>query len=600
MTAPPRSLSRGPRLRSLFIIGASALAALTALAACGEPWVPPPPPPGEPSQPPPPARPVAAAPAAPATASAPRPAESFPALRDRIVSEWIRDEPAFGRSLGLHQLDGKVGDYSAAGIQRRIARLTRDRAALSAVDRAALSPDEALDHAILLQHIDLFLFRMVDLEEWRRRPAFYEELFGVNDYLDRAYAPLADRARQLVDHQKAALAQMPHVRENLVSPLSKEVVAVSVKIFRGYAEYLRGDVVKLVKGAGAPADFEQTNAALAAEADKLADHLEKVELPRGDASHVLGEQRYKKLLLAQEGLTLPLAEFKKMGEDDLAENKAAYLKLQKVVKITRPEPGKLLAEATRLMDDSRRFLIDKKIVTIPSDERATVKETPPFMRWNAAFLRAPGPFEPKGLEAYYYITMPDPSWPKKEQEEYLMPFGTLLATSVHEVWPGHFLQHLWAHRAPTNVQRMLASYSFVEGWAHYTEQMMIDEGFRRNDPQSRIGQLGDALLRNCRFVVSFGVHVEGMTMEQAARRFAEDCFQDSATARQQATRATFDPGYFAYTLGKLQILKLRAEARAALGPKFSLQRFHDALLSHGGPPVALIRERVLAEIGAKK
>jgi uncharacterized protein (DUF885 family) len=324
-----------------------------------------------------------------------------------------------------------------------------------------------------------------------------------------------------------------------------------------------------------------------------------VELPKGDASHVLGEERYKKLLLVQEGLSLPLAEFKKMGEDNLAQNKAAYQALAKQAKITRPKAERLLAEATRMVEESRRFLLDKKIASIPTDERAIVKESPPFMRWNSAFLRAPGAFERKGLEAFYYITLPDPSWPKKEQEEYIMPFGTLLSTTVHEVYPGHFLQGLWAHRAPTNVQKMFSSYSFGEGWAHYAEQMMLDEGIGKQDPQNRLGQLSDALLRNCRFAVSLGVHVEGMTLEQAERRFVEDCFQDRATAREQATRATFDPGYFAYTFGKIQILKLREEAKAALGAKFSLQRFHDALLSHGSPPVALIHDRVLAEIGAK-
>jgi uncharacterized protein (DUF885 family) len=315
---------------------------------------------------------------------------------------------------------------------------------------------------------------------------------------------------------------------------------------------------------------------------------------------VLGEARYRKLLLAQEGLSMPLAEFKKMGEENLAANKAAYQALSKKVKTTRPRAEKLMAEATRMMDASRRFILEKKLLTIPSEDRAIVKESPPFMRWNSAFLRGPGPFDKNGLEAYYYITLPDPAWPKKEQEEYIMPVGGLLATTVHEVYPGHFLHGLWIRRAPTNVQKMFKAYSFVEGWAHYTEQLMIDEGFGKEEPQSRLGQLHDALLRNCRYVVSLGIHAENMSLAEAERRFVEDCFQDRATARQQAARGTFDPGYFAYTLGKLQILKLREEAKASLGQAFSLQKFHDALLSHGGPPLGLFRDRVLADLGAAK
>ncbi|AUX48147.1 hypothetical protein SOCE26_096770 [Sorangium cellulosum] len=574
------------------------LAALCALSACsgGAPA-----PPSSAAAPPPAAPPLLATPPSAPAQPAAAPAEPFAALRERILREWIADEPAFARSRGLHEQDGKVGDYSAAAIQGRLARLTRDRAALAAASAAALSPDDALDRALLLQQIDLCLFNGEDLEDWRRKPQFYGDLFGVNHYLDRAYAPLPDRARHLLAHEKAALAEVPHIRENLASPLPRPVIEVAAKIYRGYAEYLRGDVVKLLKGVGDAAfqaDFEETNAALADAAQALADHLIQVELPKGDASHVLGEARYRKLLLAQEGLSIPLADFKKMGEEDLAANKAAYQALARTVKATRPKAQRLLAEATRVMEASRKFVVDKQLVSLPTDERAIVKETPPYMRWNSAFLEAPGPFEREGLEAFYYITMPDPSWPRREQEEYVMPKGTLLSTTVHEVYPGHFVQGLWEKRAPTTAQRLFGSYSFVEGWAHYIEQMMIEEGFGKEDPQNRLGQLADALLRNCRVVVSLGVHAEGMSLEQAERRFVDDCFQDRATAREQAVRGTFDPGYFAYTLGKVQILKLREEAKAALGPAFSLRRFHDALLAHGSPPVPLLRDRVLAELAA--
>ena len=251
------------------------------------------------------------------------------------------------------------------------------------------------------------------------------------------------------------------------------------------------------------------------------------------------------------------------------------------------------------MNSSRQFVIDRKIATLPfPDDKAVLKETPPFQRWNAAFLDGPGPFETKVTQAYYYITRPDPTWPKKEQEEYLMGLGILMATTVHEVYPGHFLQGQWIHKAPTRAQKMLASYSFVEGWAHYGEQMMVEEGFGAEDPQNKLGQLSDALLRNCRFVVSLGLHTEGMTLAQAEKRFITDCHQDKATAREQAVRGTFDPGYFAYTLGKVQILALREEAKKKLGAKFSLQKFHDALLSHGSPPVPLIHDRVLKDLEA--
>jgi uncharacterized protein (DUF885 family) len=554
---------------------AAALPILVALGACGS-WTPPVPPP------------VVSIPVHPGRADGTPRAQSeppaalsgFAALRERVLSEWLAEDPSLGRTAGLHRYDGKVPSFSAAAIRARLARLEKVRAELAAVDRSGLSADEALDLALLLNRADMVLFQGKDTEEWRHRPQAYEELFSVNAYLDRDYLPVAERAESLLAHEEAALAQVPHIRENLVSPMSRPVVETAVKIFKGYAEYLRNDVPKQLKGVGTK-EFQdklaRVNEALAVEATRLSEHLAKVELKKGDNSHVLGPERYKRLLKVQEGLDIPLSELKKMGEDNLAQNKKAYEELiRKNVKLTRPTEAALFDEAARLTEEARKFVLEKKLVTIPTDDRAVVKESPPFMRWNAAFLEGPGPFEQKPMSAFYYITRPDPTWPKKEQEEYITPLGILLSTTIHEVYPGHFLQAQWVKRAPTRVQKILSSYSFVEGWAHYGEQVMIEEGFGAADPQNHLGQLSDALLRNCRVVVSLGIHAEKMSLAQAERRFVNDCKQDKATAREQAARGTFDPGFFAYTLGKIQILALRDEAKKRLGARFSLQRFHDA------------------------
>jgi uncharacterized protein (DUF885 family) len=584
---------RGAAVRRL-----AAIALLGALPACAD-WKPPPPPP------------VSAIPAYPGPTAPPRrvvkrTVSAFAALRDRILDRWLADDPSLGRSAGLHEYDGKVADYSAAGIAARLARVEKERAELAAVDPRKLSADEALDLALLLQRADMTLFQGRDLETFRRSPQAYEELFSVNLYLDRDYAPVAERAERLLAHEEAALAQVPNIAKNLMSPLSKPVAETSVKIFKGYADYLRNDVRKQLDGVGSPAFREKlatVNEALAAAATGLSEHLAKVEVKKGDSSHVLGPERYRKLLEVQEGLHISLAELAKMGEDNLAVNKKAYdALLKKKVKLLPTKQDALFADAARLTATSRQFVVDKKLVTIPTDDQAIVKESPPFMRWNSAFLDPPGVFEKKQLPGFYYITLPDPTWSKKEQEDYLTPHGILLSTTIHEVYPGHFLQGQWAKLAPTRVQKLLTSYSFVEGWAHYGEQMMIEEGFADTQgtasDESRLGQLSDALLRNCRVVVSLGLHTQKMTLAQAEKRFIQDCHQDTATAREQAVRGTFDPGYFAYTLGKIQILALRDEAKKKLGSKFSLQRFHDALLAHGSPPVPLIRERVLHEIGA--
>jgi uncharacterized protein (DUF885 family) len=220
------------------------------------------------------------------------------------------------------------------------------------------------------------------------------------------------------------------------------------------------------------------------------------------------------------------------------------------------------------------------------------------MRYNQAWMESYGPFDNERHTSFFDLTLPDPSWPAAEREGYIAPFGVLRATLVHEVYPGHFVQGRFIDRAPTRIQKTIGSFTFSEGWAHYVEQMMVDAGFGAEDPEARFGQLTDALLRNCRYMVAIGIHTEHMTLADAERRFIDDCHQDKALAHEQAVRATFHPWYFAYTLGKLQILALRARAEAALGPRFSLQRFHDALLAHGTPPVGLIESRVLAELGA--
>jgi uncharacterized protein (DUF885 family) len=520
---------------------------------------------------------------------------------ERLLRERLAFKPSWGRQVGMHEHDGKVADYSLTGIQRYADWAEAAVTALDAMDEAALSPDERLDRAVLRNQLQADRFWIVDLELYRRNPRAYSELFDVSGYINFDYAPLEQRAKSLLAHERAALAQAPHLLANLHPAVSKPGVETAVKSFKGFATYLRGDVVRIVGGLGDEAfrkEFAATNEKLAAAAEHIAKRLETEWLPRGDDSHVLGRERYLRFVEAQEGRAIALDELERMAEADLARNKAAYQKLSKTVAITRPKATELLAGATRLMEASRRFVLDRKLVTIPSEDRATLEETPPFMRWNAAFLNMPGPYD-KAKQAYYYITLPDPKWPAEEQEAYIFPWGTLMATTVHEVYPGHFLHGLWTRNAPTMAQKMIDSYSFTEGWAHYTEQLMVEQGFGRDDPQNHLGQLSDALLRNCRFVVSIGVHAKGMSLERAAERFRDDCMQDKATAREQAVRATFDPGYFAYTLGKLQILELRAEAKKQLGARFDLRRFHDALLSHGAPPVALVRERVLHEIGVR-
>jgi hypothetical protein len=526
----------------------------------------------------------------------PPPAQRFAPLRDRVLAELLADDPSLARDLGLHEYDGKVAPVSAAAIAERVARLGRAATELAAIAPSALAPDDALDLAELATWVETRRFELRDLDAPRKAPRSYEPLFDVSVYVDRDYAPVDERARRLVEQEEAALAEVAHVRENLSPPLSRPVAEVAARNFAGFATYLRGDVAARMGARGDAAQrarFAAANGALARAASELAAWLKK-EASRGDQGHVLGRERYVKLLAVQEGLSVGLDEFERMNEDDLAANKAAYEALAARVKPALVEEPRLFETAARLVRDTRNFVVDDGLVDLPSDDAVVVRETPPYERHNSASIEMSGPFEAV-RSAYFQLTLPDRSMPEKARRAYLGTMGDLLGTAIHEAYPGHFVQGRWAERAPTRVQRAFSSYSFVEGWAHYAEQLMIEEGFGRRDPANELAMLHGALLRNCRFAASVAVHVRGRSVEQVEKRFRDDCHQDEETAHEQAVRATFDPGYFAYTLGKLQILALRREAKARLGAGFSLRRFHDALLSHGAPPIALVRERVLAE-----
>ena len=538
-----------------------------------------------------------AAPGAPALSRGAAAAPAFAELRDRVLAQLLSDAPARARELGLHAYDGAVASASGPALGSQIAALRRAAGELAAIDASRLSPDDALDLAELQIWVERSLFALVDRDEPHTLPQYYGYLFAADTYLDRDYASLEVRARALLDQERASLREVANVRGNLRLPLSKPVAEVAARDYAGYAEYLRGDVARMMGAAGDAAfraEFARVNGALADAAAELGAWLAR-QAEVGDDSHVLGPERFAKLLRVQEGLTAPLDELERINERDLAANKAAFDALAPTVTETPVPEADVLPTAARMVREARAFVIDHGIVTLVSDGEVAVRETPPYARWNPASLDAGGPFDPVAT-AFFQVTIPDASWPSKERQAYLGTEGRLRETAVHEVYPGHFVQAQWARRAPTRVQKAFQSDAFVEGWATYAEMMMVDEGLGADDPANRLAALRLALKKNCRFAAAFGIHAHGMTVEEATRRFETDCYVSPAAAREQALRATFDPGYFAYALGKLEILALRDEAYRALGARFSLRAFHDALLAHGAPPVALIHDRVLHDL----
>jgi hypothetical protein len=318
----------------------------------------------------------------------------------------------------------------------------------------------------------------------------------------------------------------------------------------------------------------------------------------------LGPERFRKMLWMTEKVNVSLERLEKAGREDLERNLdalgracAAFApgktasECVAMARMRKPEGG-AVGGAARQLDDLKAFVLEKNLVTIPGPEEARVATSPPYKRFNLAYIDIPGPFE-KGLPSIYYIAPPDPSWSEDERQAYVPGKRDLLFVSVHEVWPGHFLQYLHANRASSKFGRVFVGYAFAEGWAHYTEEMMWEAGLGKGDPETHIGQLTNALLRNVRFLSAIGLHTGAMTVADSERMFRELAYQDPANARQQAARGTFDPAYINYTLGKLMIRKLREDWTASRGGREAWQAFHDRFLSFGGPPIPLVRAAML-------
>jgi uncharacterized protein (DUF885 family) len=337
-------------------------------------------------------------------------------------------------------------------------------------------------------------------------------------------------------------------------------------------------------------------------------------LGRSQGDYRLGAEHLRLQLLYEDMLDIPLDRLLQIGTADLRANQqqfqrtAAKIDAQRtptevLAEMTRnhPTPDKLLEEVRNGLEDLRRFITTREILTLPSPVLPLVRETPPYKRTGSwASINAPGPLESTATETYYFVTLPDPSWPERRVEEHLQSFSrpALVNLSIHEAYPGHYTQSLWMQRAPSKVRQLLECDSNVEGWAHYAEQMLLDEGYGNGDPQLRLAQLHDALLRNARAIVAIELHTGRMTYEEAIEFFVREGYQTRTAATLEVQRGTRGPGYLLYTFGKLAILKLREDYRKLRGDKFSLDEFHDEFLKQGAPPIKLIRRVMLGDDGS--
>ncbi|MDB4955169.1 MAG: hypothetical protein JWO36_2738 [Myxococcales bacterium] len=520
-------------------------------------------------------------------------------LSTSVLADLDRLAPADAVSLGHHQYDGRLPDLSAAGLAEEIATLDRDRGELEQIDASRLTAAQLEDRDTLVQELRRRLFEDVVLDRYHTNPMAYADAINLDAYISRDYAPAAARAAAVIAMCRAIPAYLAQARANLKTPIPLPWVETALKQTTGFAEFADKDIRQQL----GTANHGDIGPALDACKQAFHDHgqwLEK-QLATGTKDFALGTDRFLRMLSEEQGISLDLETLQRAVDEDLARNTAAITEAahaidpsQPVADVVaaaardRPTPDQVLEVARQQTDELRKFIIDHKLVTIPSDDVATVRETPVFKRWNQAFLDGPGPFERKQLTSFYYISPPDPSWSIEVQHEYVSPRADLLFTTAHEVYPGHFIHGLHVRKNPSAVLRSLWFFATGEGWAHYAEEMMYDEGAGGRTPQNHIGQLKEALLRDVRFLVAIGEHTNGMTVDQAVVLFRERAFVDPGNAGQQAVRGTFDPMYLSYTLGKLIIRKLRVDWMAE-HPGATLGEFHDAFLSHGAAPLPVIR-----------
>jgi len=542
---------------------------------------------------------------------------AWPQFASDFIDGYFKAHPFFAVRAGRHEFDGQMADWSAAGFAAEVARLTKLRAAARSFD-TELTAAERFERDHLVSVIDDELFWLERARLPFSNPAWYVDRLDPDVYVNRDYAPLAKRLTGYVGYLRAIPKIAADIRANLRTPLPPTFVQHGIDGFGGYAEFFRRDAPQVFAAVSDTAAQQELAAASAAAATAMEGLKSWLEQQRGQSggNFALGEPLFLEMLKATEGIELPLAQLIAVGRSDLERNTAALRQACAqvlprgtlsacVAHMSADKPrGGAVDGARAQLEQLREFIVTHHVVDIPGADRPRVAEAPPYNRANFAYIDIPGPYE-KGAAATYYIAPPDPAWSARERAEYIPGKASLLFTSVHECWPGHFLQFLYANRNPSKIAALWVGYAYAEGWAHYTEEMMWQEGLGNGDPGQHVGQLIEALLRDVRLLAAIGLHTQGMTPAQAERMFRDAAYADAGGARQQAARGTYDPEYLKYTLGKLIIRKLRDDwvAQQAAGapvadPKTYWPAFHSKLLSYGGPPLPLVRKAMLGESGS--
>jgi len=543
--------------------------------------------------------------------------EPLPHFVDDLLGYLHETHPTHATLDGVHTHDDLLEDVSRHAIDGEAHALAGYLRRLDEIDRDGLTAIEKLEHQMLTAHLQGRMFELEAVRTWERNPQFYSDLLASSlaGQTLFSHAPAAERARRVLSKLRQTPRLIQAARDNVKEPPGI-YVKVGIETMRGALKFIEEELPRAfadvddlhLLGDLADAQIEASRAV-----GSYIDFLETEAAPKARASFRLGRDKFEQKLRLEEGLSMPLDRLLAIAERELHATQDAFRSLAGKLnggdpmtvwarqKAAHPKPGELVAVGREQLDELATFLERQSIITLPPGEPIAVAPTPDFYRWSFASMWTPGPFEAKPTRAYYYLTDVDPSWPPDRQDEHLRDYNypTLWSISIHEVYPGHFLHYQHLRRVESKARKsiLFAPASFVEGWAHYCEQMMIEAGFGRQDHGIRLGQLAESLIRLVRFIVCIKLHAEDLSVEQGVRYFREEAFMEEGSARREAERGTFDPTYLVYTVGKLMLLKLRQDCKQQQGKAFSLRSFHDTLLAQGTAPFWLHRQLMLGQHG---
>ena len=537
----------------------------------------------------------------------------FNGMVDEYFDAYFHFHPTEGTASGFHQYDNQLEDFSQKSRDAELSFLLEAKQGAGYFHADILSEEQRIDLKLLSNAINARILELQEIRMWQKNPDIYSSSPTASIFLlmSRKFAPPADRLKSVIAREQLIPANLAAGKLSLKNP-PRVYTEVAIEQMPGIISFFQKDVPEAFKDVTDTqllAQFRAVNNNVITELQRYDTWMKSELLPVSKGDYRLGPELYRKKLLYDDMVDIPLDRLLQIGYDDLHKNQAELKRVAALIDPTKtpeqvlesleqdhPQPDQLLQSFRDTFNSLIGFIQQKKIITIPSEVRPIVEETPPFARaLTSASMDTPGPYETKAKEAYFNVTLPEPNWSAERTKSWMEGFnrGTIISTAIHEAYPGHYEQFLWAPQFPSKVRKLIGCGTNVEGWAHYTEQMMLDEGYGNGDPKLRIGQLQDALLRDARYIVGIQMHTGTMTLAQATDFFVKEGHQTATVSDREAKRGTSDPTYLIYTLGKLEIMKLRADYKQKVGTSFTLLQFHDEFMRQGMPPIPLVRRAML-------